>query len=570
MKKQVFSYALTGVLTLGAMAGCNKDKPARPEPSGPIAVNLKANIGPSSKLKVYDGEWEPSDKVGLYMMQTGVPITTPGAVFNDGNNVEMSIAEGVLSSSPALYYPIEGNVDFIAYYPHTSSVSSGYTIDVNVADQATVVETLYSANVVDQAATEDPVTLDFSYSLAKLVVNVKGTLAADLSQADLDGMSVSVNGLYTQAKLNLATGLFTDDDVLQPIALVKKAAATTSVTFEALVLPAAAGDKTFAFMVAGTPYSYVVTESLLAATEYRFNFTLDISDVVRTVALLDAAILARDIVTDDFDVTPDEDWKPITGLVVSGTVPPAGSFLVGDDFQLSVAVSPSQTNESFEWKSSNPAVATVTANGFLTATVDALSAGTALIYAESESGLVTSNQISVTVSLYNDYSMSLNPTGWVQEMAISDLGDGALSLTSQGTNPFIEANSIGTTVSAGAVKKQIVFEYRNNKASHSLRFMWRFGGAEYGDAGQQSKIIVPHSEEWTTIAIDITSPSNFIANFGASPDDRFRFDIIDGYGEADKMYADMGGVGDYPEGAGFAYCIGYQIDVRNLRLRVIY
>ena len=75
---------------------------------------------------------------------------------------------GQLIATPEMCYPKSGKVDFVAYYPYTASVDGDYTIDVNVAGQASglPVEVLRSDNVKNQAATKSEVKLDFKYSLA--------------------------------------------------------------------------------------------------------------------------------------------------------------------------------------------------------------------------------------------------------------------------------------------------------------------------------------------------------------------------------------------------------------------
>ena len=68
----------------------------------------------------------------------------------------MSISGQELVANPALTYPGNGNVDFIAYYPYAATVESDYSIAVNIADQtaALPIEILYSDNVTNQEATE--------------------------------------------------------------------------------------------------------------------------------------------------------------------------------------------------------------------------------------------------------------------------------------------------------------------------------------------------------------------------------------------------------------------------------
>ena len=200
MKIRFISFALAGVMTLGATTGCRKDKPVEPDPTGRVEVHLKANIKPPSKLKVANNQWEASDRVGLFMKQAGA--LTMESVYEDADNLQMSIDGQTLKSVSPVYYPLKGNVDFIAYYPYITSVEGNYTVPVNVAEQAAglPVEVLYSNNATNKAPVEAPVMLDFRFSLAKIIVHVTGD---NLTTSDLAGMSVSVGNMYTKAWLHL-------------------------------------------------------------------------------------------------------------------------------------------------------------------------------------------------------------------------------------------------------------------------------------------------------------------------------------------------------------------------------
>jgi formylglycine-generating enzyme required for sulfatase activity len=191
----------------------------------------------------------------------------------------------MLVAAPEVYYPESGSVDFIAYYPYTASVASGYTIAVDVSNQATALpgEALYSNSATNQAATEDAVMLNFTYSLAKLEITAVGDENSTLAAADFTAMTASIEGLYTQAKLQLADGTFTGKDVLY-----KTGSTATSATFEALVLPTAVtdGELTFAFLVGGVTCQKKMTATYAAANLYRLNFAIDGSSPSQSTAIL--------------------------------------------------------------------------------------------------------------------------------------------------------------------------------------------------------------------------------------------------------------------------------------------
>ena len=301
MKDKFFVCMLLGAVLLGAMTGCKKDKPEpepQPEPKiERIAVNLRADILPANTsnvaivAKVANDQWETNDKVGLFMKRTGQALTTQGAIFNDANNVQMSIESGMLTTTPPLMYPETGKVDFIAYYPYTANVGADFTIPVNVAGQATglPMEVLYSNSVSDQTPTASSVALNFLYSLAKVEITVTGGENSELTEADFAAMSVTVDGLYTQANLQLANGTFAGMQEKQTVTLRRKSNTATSATFEMLALPSNE-QATFLFHVNNRVHSYEMTVDYKAARMYRYAFALDFPHTT----LLNSYIVPRD------------------------------------------------------------------------------------------------------------------------------------------------------------------------------------------------------------------------------------------------------------------------------------
>jgi hypothetical protein len=304
MKKHFFAVTTAGMLMLGAMTGCNDKPENQPER---VPVSLTAGIAPTSTIKVADDQWEATDRVGVYMKKAGQAITAEGAVYADGNNVPMSITDGALTSTPPLYYPLEGSVDFVAYYPYTATVATDQTIAVDLSQQASGLpaEVLYANNIAGQAPSEAAVSLNFNYALAKIALTVTGNQATTLTEADFAGMSVTVDGFYTQASLRLTDGSFVSPQGKQSITLYRAGGADKSATFEALILPAtvAADEVTFTFHAGGNSYPCKVTGNYDAATQYDLAFTLNTPAPPQQVAaLMSATITPRTVTARSFTV----------------------------------------------------------------------------------------------------------------------------------------------------------------------------------------------------------------------------------------------------------------------------
>jgi len=299
MNRHFFYVILMAALLAAVITSCNRED--EEVPTGQIAVNLRADIqsantNPGPTLRVANNQWEPNDEVGLYMKRAGQAITTHGAIYGGGWNVRMSIMGQSLISTPVMY-PTSGNVDFVAYYPFNLNVYYDLTIPVNVAEQEAGLpnEILYSNNITNQAPTEDPVTLNFNYSLAKIELTVTGGANSKLTATDYAAAAVTVEEVYTQAKFQLADGTFTDFQEKQPVTLHRKSNNATSATFEALMLPTNE-EITLLFEVGGAVYRYTIpaNTNFASAMLYRYNFTLDVNGFQpQTLVLLNAVILSR-------------------------------------------------------------------------------------------------------------------------------------------------------------------------------------------------------------------------------------------------------------------------------------
>ena len=402
MKKQFISVALAGLLALGATTGCKKSPDGGPGSDGRVAVKLKADIDLPS-TKVTGDAFETSDRVGLFMKRAGEALTASGALYAECNNLDMKInASALVPATGDLYYPFDGNVDFLAYYPYATPVGAGYTVATNVSNQAMIVETLYSNNVTNQTPTDQAVVLNFNYSLAKIVVTVVEEVGGtSLVQADFDNMSVSVDGMYTEANLQLANGSFTGHQNVAPIVLKKTgvtAAPSLSATFEALILPATvvSGQVAFIFNVGGVDIRHEVNHSYAAATQYNFDFSLDLpAPPTPILGLLNATINPRSVVNDSFTVVT----EPVNGVSLDlATL----DMLEGEVLPLLTAtVSPANAyNKTIRWESDDLGVVTVASNGNGKAILTAVAPGTAKITVTTIDGDLT-DECDVTVAAFN-------------------------------------------------------------------------------------------------------------------------------------------------------------------------
>ena len=285
----------------------------------PIAVNLQANITPATVSRVINDQWQAGDQVGLFMVRTGHWLSAEN-VLNDVFNTRMTVEGGMLTSHQPIMYPMAENVDFIAYYPFTYQLNwdgwSSPSIFVVVGDQSTglVTEMLYSNNITNQVPTPNAVTLDFRYSLAKLEITVTGGANSVLTATDFANMTVSIDGLPTQANFELADGTFSNHcGWWQTVGAHRISSSSNSATFRVLVLPVN-NEITFNFNVGGVTHPHPVWVNYQAATLYQLNFRLDFP----AVALTNTRIIPRVVNSEHFTVNMP--WIPPSNVIDEGVV----------------------------------------------------------------------------------------------------------------------------------------------------------------------------------------------------------------------------------------------------------
>ena len=187
--------------------------------------------------RVSGNTWNANDEVGIYMMNAGSGIEAATAQ----NKKYIAQTNGTLTAAPGngIYLPESGNVDFIAYYPYTTSVS-GNKLAVNVSDQSNpaAIDLIYSNGTKGVAATTaTTISLGFTHQLTKVTLNV----TKDETIETLNGLGVNIKGISTEGEFNLADGTLTATAGTnnKDVAMYIDAQGTTA-TATAIILPTAA------------------------------------------------------------------------------------------------------------------------------------------------------------------------------------------------------------------------------------------------------------------------------------------------------------------------------------------
>lgn len=273
--------------------------------------------------RVSGNTWNANDEVGIYMMNAGSGIEAATAQ----NKKYIAQTNGTLTAAPGngIYLPESGNVDFIAYYPYTTSVS-GNKLAVNVSDQSNpaAIDLIYSNGTKGVAATTaTPISLGFTHQLTKVTLNV----TKDETIETLNGLGVNIKGISTEGEFNLADGTLTATAGTnnKDVAMYIDAQGTTA-TATAIILPTAAStDQTslnLTFNLNGQSFTHTISDASIfeKGKNVSFNANLYINNGKPVVTIGAATI---------------EDWDEKLGGDINvdfdGGTQPGGETVVLDE-----------------------------------------------------------------------------------------------------------------------------------------------------------------------------------------------------------------------------------------------
>lgn len=243
--------------------------------------------------RVSGNTWNANDEVGIYMMNSGSGIEAATAQ----NKKYIAQTNGTLTaaSGNGIYLPESGSVDFIAYYPYTTSVS-GNKIAVNVSDQSkpAAIDLIYSNGTKGiEATSATTVDLAFTHQLTKITLNV----TKDATVETLSGLGVTMKGISTEGEFNLADGTLTATAGTnnKDVAMYIDAQGTTA-TATAIILPTAAStDQTslnLTFNLNGQSFTHTISDANIfeKGTNVSFNANLSINNGKPVVTVGNATI----------------------------------------------------------------------------------------------------------------------------------------------------------------------------------------------------------------------------------------------------------------------------------------
>ena len=207
MKKMTKFFALA--LLAGAMVSCSTEDTVPSTQNDKVAVQFTGGISVNTRAAGQD--WADGDKIGIFMIEAGKTLSVD--VIKEGVDNVCYQTSGSSTFSPisggkTIFFPIDGDVDFYSYYPHTTV--SDYKVALNVADQTSqeAIDFMY-AQTKGCHKSIPQVELKFNHMLSNLVLNVQP--GNGLTEDDLNKLKVTIKDQNTTATFNLADGVISGE-----------------------------------------------------------------------------------------------------------------------------------------------------------------------------------------------------------------------------------------------------------------------------------------------------------------------------------------------------------------------
>lgn len=282
--KFFFRSALTALAAVVALSSCNKEDKACPVDTRmvgnqPITLNSNIRINP---LKAHDATWDANDKIGVYMVASGVDLdqATPEQLYYE-NKVYTTAAGGegtvqfkAATDADKMFFPKnEAKVDFIAFWPQATPVSANKTIDVNTAGTQPGLDLLYSNSLKGKNSTA---------VIGNLVLTFRHVLSAvriELRNADntpLTGATLKLEGFKTKSVFSLTTGKHSNIDTPADMTLTENSSKPAQ--FNAFVIPQTLTGAKIVVTAAGKTYSYKIADNTNYADGKRTTYVLKLKD----------------------------------------------------------------------------------------------------------------------------------------------------------------------------------------------------------------------------------------------------------------------------------------------------
>ncbi len=279
MKKYpALSWLLPGIAI--AVCGCSQgggdDALPSVVPSTPQGGRKAISIS-AVPTRVTDTAFEQGDAVGLFVVNRAAdgsaqPLKVDG---NQVDNMRFTYGDGWTPDKPVYWKDAGTHADFYLYHPFEASVGCVSAMPFGVrADQGTIAAHKASDLLVgvakDVAPTESPVSINARHVMSRMVVRLAAGEGFDGQELVAGDVDVAVNGLCTNATIDLATAAVTP--VGQAVAMTP---CKVGEGYEVFVVPQVVdGENLITVACGGVEYNFTKAMSFESGATYTFTVTL--------------------------------------------------------------------------------------------------------------------------------------------------------------------------------------------------------------------------------------------------------------------------------------------------------
>lgn len=157
-----------------------------------VALQVTSGI----QTRAYDNQWEENDDIGIFGFTQG---DAPAQAYTNVRYVTTGGNGRFTPDGTTIYLPTDGSsLDFVAYYPHTTSLTADGIYAVDVTNQSIQKDIdLMAASKLSANRSKNTVAFNFEHKLSKIVLTFKPGDGMALSE--LAGMTVQLTNQQTKA-----------------------------------------------------------------------------------------------------------------------------------------------------------------------------------------------------------------------------------------------------------------------------------------------------------------------------------------------------------------------------------
>ena len=268
-------------VALLSLNGCQKEE-LEDGNASVLMSDIEVAFNSRIHARVLDNQWEEKDYIGVFMTSTSKGLSEE-SIVNGSYNMKYVFSSGSFISATGndqMFYPIKGNVDFIAYYPYKAVSNFKLNLDVTRQQNLSAIDLLFSENLKNIAATKAPQTLVFDHKLSCL--NFKIRAGEGVKKEDLKNISLIIKDIPSKVAFDLTNGaLLADESSKKDIA-----ALVADTLGAAIVYPGPSSSKAVSVVLPSGEYNFEISpESEPWASGFRYVYTLVLSKNMNTPVL---------------------------------------------------------------------------------------------------------------------------------------------------------------------------------------------------------------------------------------------------------------------------------------------